>query len=321
MSRMLIFFKKTEILLLAAALSLMALWGFFPVAAEAAVPPRPLYLGELQEYRRSFEQYKILQEKQDREETLAQALIRHQIRSGETLSSIANAYGTSVAALAHWNNIANPHFIRAGQYLDIITVEGSLHHVRKGDTLERIALEYRADPAVIASFNLLDERRMFAGQKLVIPGGAHPQGKEAVAVTLLASRADRHMPEAASFIPLFAWPVKGAITSYYGMRNGLFHFGLDIGAPYGAKIGAAAGGIVEYCGIKTGYGRLLIIDHGRGWRTLYAHNAQNLVSVGDYVSTGQSIAKVGASGNATGPHVHLEIIFEDRKLDPLLFLP
>jgi murein DD-endopeptidase MepM/ murein hydrolase activator NlpD len=322
MDKLLVFFRKAELLLfLTGALSFMAVWGYAPAVAEARNISRPVYLEELENYRFSFEQYKILQERRQREELLEKALIRHQIKPGETLSTIANIYRTSVQALAYWNNISNPHFIRAGRFLDIITVEGSLHHVRKGDTLERIALEYNVEPAAIASFNLLDEKRMFTGQKLVIPGGAHPGEKEFAPVTLLASRSDRRMPDGISFIPAFVWPVDGMVTSYFGMRDGLFHFGLDIGAPYGKKLRAAADGIVEYSGIKTGYGRMLIVDHGRGWRTLYAHNVKNLVSEGDYVSTGQPIAKVGASGNATGPHVHLEIIFGNRKLDPLLFLP
>lgn len=322
MNKLLVFFRKAENLLFwAGILAFIMVWGFVPAKAEAKNFSRPVYLEELENYRYSFEQYMILQDRRQREEILNKALVRHQIKPGETLGSIANFYGTSVQMLAHWNEINNPHFIRAGGSLDIVTVEGSLHHVRKGDTLERIAQEYNVEPATIASFNLLDEKRMFAGQKLVIPGGVQPAEEELASAALLASRSDRRMPEGNSFIPAFIWPVDGTVTSYFGMRDGLFHFGLDIGAPYGKELRAAADGIVEYSGMKTGYGRMLIIDHGREWRTLYAHNAKNLISEGDYVSKGQAIAKIGASGNATGPHVHLEIIFGDRRLDPLLFLP
>lgn len=322
MDQLPIVLKKAKLLLLIViALILTAVYGYAPAMAAGGSFSRPVYLEELEMYKASFDRYKILQERRQRKETLEKALVRHLIKPGETLSTIANIYRTSVQALAYWNNIANPNFICAGRFLDIVTVEGSLHHVGKGDTLERIAQEYNADPSVIASFNLLDEQRMFTGQKLVIPGGVHPMEKGSVPVTLLASRAKRRLPDGTSFIPPFVWPLGGVITSKFGMRKGLFHFGLDIGAPYGKEYRAAADGIVEFSGTKAGYGRVLIIDHGRGWRTLYAHNAQNLVSQGDYVSSGRSIAKVGASGNATGPHLHLEIIFGGRRLDPLLFLP
>lgn len=324
------YFRKAELLFFVRKRLFLALvWGaiplalmvFIPAAAEAANFSRPAYIEELENYQFSVAQYKTAQEKRKREEILEKALVQHQIKPGETLSGIAGLYGTTVQALAHWNNISNPHFIRAGQVLDIITVEGSLHHVRKGDTLEHIAYEYNVEPSAIAAFNLLDDRKMFEGQKLVIPGGVCAEEKGFVPAAVLASRGARHIPEGVSPAPLFEWPVTGKITSYFGMRNGLFHFGLDIAAPYGEAIRAAAGGTVEYNGIQTGYGRIIIIDHGRGWRTLYAHNSKNLVSEGEAVSTGQVIARIGASGNATGPHIHLEIIYGSKKLDPLPFLP
>jgi len=321
--------KKEFALLLQSALLSAVVWGlalglflsFVPAIAETSGYSRPAYLEELETYRSSVEQYKILQERQKREETLKEALIQHEIKSGETLSEIADFYGINVQELAYWNNISNLHFIRAGQVLDIVTVKGSLHHVAKEDTLERIARDYDVEPAVVAEFNLLDERKLSEGQKLVIPGGISPLEKGVVPVTLLASRGERRLPKDISAAPLFEWPLNGTITSYFGMRKGLFHFGLDIAAPSGELIRAAADGVVVFNGIQSGYGRLLIIDHGGGWSTLYAHNSKNLVSKGDQVSAGQTIARVGATGNATGPHVHLEIICGSRKLDPLLFLP
>ncbi len=321
--------NKRFLLLLKNVYFSAVLWGFVlgaflnfgPAVAETNGYSRPVYLEELEYYRISVEQHKILQERQKREETLKDALIQHQIKKGETLSGIAALYGTNVQALAYWNNISNPHFIRAGQVLDIVTIKGSLHHVAKKDTLERIARDYSVEPAVVAEFNLLDEKKLIEGQKLVIPGGISPAERVVVPVTILASRGERRLPESISCHPLFEWPLNGTITSYFGMRNGLFHFGLDIAAPHGEEIRAAADGVVEYSGVQRGYGRMLIIDHGSGWNTLYAHNSKNLVSKGDQVLSGQFIARVGATGNATGPHVHLEIIFGSLKLDPLLFLP
>lgn len=105
----------------------------------------------------------------------------------------------------------------------------------------------------------------------------------------------------------FIWPVQGGqITSYYGMRNGRFHQGIDIGAPNGTAILASDRGTVVFAGWYYAYGRLIIIKHGE-YFTYYAHNSANKVSVGGIVEQGEVIGYIGASGNATGSHLHFEI--------------
>ncbi len=105
----------------------------------------------------------------------------------------------------------------------------------------------------------------------------------------------------------FIWPVRGGqITSYYGMRNGRFHQGIDIGAPNGTPILASDNGLVVFEGWYSAYGRLIIIEHGE-YFTYYAHNSSNKVGVGDIVEQGEMIGYIGVSGNATGPHLHFEI--------------
>ena len=121
----------------------------------------------------------------------------------------------------------------------------------------------------------------------------------------------------------FAWPVRGPITSPFGMRvdpvtgNYQLHSGIDIGADYGVPITASADGNVIYAGWYGGYGNAIIIDHGGGWSTLYAHCSAMYVTANQPVRQGQVIGAVGATGWATGPHLHFEIRRNGVPLDPL----
>lgn len=118
-------------------------------------------------------------------------------------------------------------------------------------------------------------------------------------------------------------PVQGRITSLFGSRrdplNGSHknHQGVDIAAPLGTPIGAAATGTVIFAGQQGGYGNTLVIEHADGKRTRYAHADQLYVTQGDHVRSGQTIATVGSSGRSTGPHLHFEVLENDQRIDPL----
>jgi murein DD-endopeptidase MepM/ murein hydrolase activator NlpD len=123
------------------------------------------------------------------------------------------------------------------------------------------------------------------------------------------------------------WPVRsGYISSGFGFRvhpikrSRLFHQGVDIASPRGSAILAVADGVVTFSGRKGGYGRMVELRHASGMVTRYAHNQSNLVKVGETVRQGQQIATVGASGTATGPHVHFEVIKEGKAIDPLRYI-
>ncbi len=126
----------------------------------------------------------------------------------------------------------------------------------------------------------------------------------------------------------FAWPVPGSqrITSYYGYRihpvykTKKFHTGIDIGAGYGLDIVAGGDGVVTMATTNGGYGKCVIINHGSGITTLYGHCSTLLVSVGDKVTKGQTIAKVGSTGVSTGPHLHFEVRVNGSTTDPLQYL-
>ncbi|MDZ7750771.1 MAG: peptidoglycan DD-metalloendopeptidase family protein [Gammaproteobacteria bacterium] len=119
---------------------------------------------------------------------------------------------------------------------------------------------------------------------------------------------------------------KGWISSYFGLRNDPItgrksrHEGLDFAGKRGSNVIAVASGVVVFSGRRSGYGRIVEIDHGNGLVTRYGHNADNLVAVGDVVAKGQPIALVGASGRATGPHVHFEVLRDDRPVNPMNFI-
>lgn len=123
------------------------------------------------------------------------------------------------------------------------------------------------------------------------------------------------------------WPAEGEITSPFGWRvHPIFgtqrlHTGIDIGADYGDTVRAADGGAVIHADWMGGYGYAVIIDHGNGISTLYAHNSQLLVSEGQMVAKGQAISRVGSTGYSTGPHLHFEVRQNGSPVNPLNFLP
>ena len=118
----------------------------------------------------------------------------------------------------------------------------------------------------------------------------------------------------------FIWPVSGPITSPFGMRWGTLHPGIDIGVPTGTPIHAAAAGTVIYCGWMSGYGNLVMIDHGGDLATLYGHQSRVAVSCGESVTQGQVIGYSGCTGFCTGPHVHFEVRVNGTPVDPLGYL-
>lgn len=108
----------------------------------------------------------------------------------------------------------------------------------------------------------------------------------------------------------------GTITSVYGRRSSGFHTGLDLATASGTPIYASAAGTVTFAGTQGGYGKLVIIDHGNGYQTYYAHCSAIYVTAGQHVNQGENISAVGSTGNSTGPHVHFEIRYNGNTLNP-----
>ncbi len=187
---------------------------------------------------------------------------------------------------------------------------GAYHEVAPGENLYRIGLRYGVPAAVIARANGTDDvTQLSVGQRLFIPG-VRGQGRES----------DQRVARDAG--PLrFRWPVKGRLTSRFGLRGNRPHEGIDLGAPQGTPIYAAEAGRVIHSGRFGAYGKVVILKHVGAYRSVYAHARSLFVEKGDFVEQGQKIAEVGATGRATGPHLHFEIRRGEIAHDPLAYLP
>ncbi len=205
----------------------------------------------------------------------------------------------------------------------------AVHLVRAGDTLGAIAVRHGVTVASLVITNRLagPSTRLRVGQRLVIPAGIVTRGRRA-----LPALVGRHLPapppalvlsvpDFADLLPSFMWPVDGQVSSTFGRRRLGWHRGIDIMADLRAPVAAAAPGAVVASAYETRYGRVVKIQHANGFMTVYAHNDQNLVEVGDRVTLGQTIAAVGRTGRATSPHVHFEIRQAGFAYNPLYMLP
>lgn len=239
-------------------------------------------------------------------------LLDYTVAAGDNLWNIAGEYGVSVRTLTSVNNLSENSVLHIGQELKIMTVDGTVHKVAAGDTLAAIAGKYGVTEASITAANAVDPQSLQPGILLLLPGGKAPAPSRPAAANRGSSGSG-----------ILAWPVQGRITSGYGWRTHPitgkrdFHSGIDIGAPTGTAIKAAAAGTVTYAGWMGGYGNMVIIDHGNGLETQYAHNSSLLVSAGQKVQRGQQIAKAGATGVATGPHLHFNVARNGEYVNPL----
>ena len=190
---------------------------------------------------------------------------------------------------------------------------GVYHTVEQGQTLWRISKSYGVDLETLQWVNdVEDVTDLRVGRVLFIPGVDRAQTVQPA------------MPDDAPSLRMvdLIWPLRGRKTSGYGPRGGSPHQGLDLAAPTGTLVLAAADGKVAYSGNgMRGYGRVVVIKHPNDLSTVYAHNSKLLVRMGDSVEQGQTVAKVGQTGRATGPHLHFEVRRRGVPEDPVKFLP
>jgi murein DD-endopeptidase MepM/ murein hydrolase activator NlpD len=196
--------------------------------------------------------------------------------------------------------------------LEVEPVREIRHPVQPGETVWAISRAYGVPVDEIVAVNRLEDvTDIPVGEELLIPGAT--ELREIPAADLYG----KYRPG-----PVLQWPVAGReILSRFGeQRRTHVHAGLDINGKRGEPVFSAADGTVTYSGAMRGYGKTVVIDHGDGLKTLYGHNTALLVKVGDKVSQGQPIARVGRTGNASTDHVHFEVHRDGVAVDPLKHL-
>lgn len=251
----------------------------------------------------------------------------HTVQVGENLSSIAKSYGLKAETIMWENNISNANSIRAGTDLVIPPVDGISYTVVKNDTLASLSKKYSISSDNIIAQNQLSSDVITIGQTLFLPG-ARPIAKSATiarstgrTVSTSSAYSTSNLSDSDS-VPIgdkpFIYPTNGSITQ--GYRAG--HYALDIANRSRPAIWAAAAGTVVTASSGTwggGYGNHVIIDHGNGIQTLYAHLDHLEVQVGDYVDQGQVLGQMGNTGRvygATGIHLHWEVRKNGVKQNP-----
>ncbi len=252
-------------------------------------------------------------------EKVRDKIIEYTVVSGDTVSTIADKFGVSEDTIRWQNNLDARGRIKIGQTLEILPVAGVAHKVKKGDTVYSIAKKYDIDPQPIVNFpfNTFTNDETFElaiGQLIIVPDGVMPSPVRR------APRARQLTPDAGTVVAsgAFVWPASGRITQRYVW----YHKGLDIANKAAPNVLAADSGTVVVAGWPDGYGygSRILVDHGNGYKTLYAHLSRIYVVSGQTVRRGDAIGRMGCSGRCTGTHLHFEVIRNGVYLNPLTVL-
>ncbi len=264
-------------------------------------------------------------------------VITYTVQPGDTVFGIAERFGLRAHTI-YWANSEtlqdNPHLLWPDMVLYILPVDGIYHTVAEGETAESIAGEYGVDiEAIYNEWNGLKRGDpLVEGMRLVIPGGERefvvwqlPTYTNLRGSAAYDSGACPPPPEnGLRGYGWFVWPTDSRRISgwvFHDPRNPP-HGGIDIGVRVGDPIYAADNGVVRYAGWNNvGYGYLIVLDHGNGFQTYYAHLSGIWVVCGQSVYQGAAIGAGGSTGRSTGPHLHFEIRYDGYPQDPMYYLP
>ena len=244
------------------------------------------------------------------------SVVDYTVQEGDTVASIAEKFNVTQDTI-RWENGLTGDKIKIGQNLKVLPVAGVAHTVAKGDTVYSIAKKYDTEPQGIIDFpfNTFTNDETFElaiGQTVVVPEGVMP--------TLQATPRVRQITPSAGAVTasgIFVWPTQGTITQ----RFSWYHPGLDIANRSLPLVVAADSGRVTFSGWdSSGYGYMVLIDHGNGYITRYGHLSQIMVISGQTIGRGQALGKMGSTGRSTGPHLHFEIYQNGIRVNPLNFL-
>lgn len=256
-------------------------------------------------------------------------IIEYEVKSGETLSEIAQKFKIDVDTIK-WANDLSSDNVKPGQKIKILPVPGIAHTVKSGDTLESVAKKYDTEQQGIMDFpfnDIPDDFKLKVGMLIIVPDGVLPETKTPAKSKpqpqyLAKDPSSGQSSSGPSFSApgggSFAWPTSGTITQ----RFAWYHPGVDIANRAAPAVTAADEGTVIVAGWPDnyGYGNRVLVDHGNGYQTLYAHLANVYVSTGQRVNKGQAVGKMGSTGRSTGTHVHLEIRYKGIAVNPLAIL-
>lgn len=265
---------------------------------------------------RSAVPFTVIQEKK------REAIELYTVQAGDTVLGIAAKYGIQPETIL-WANTQleqNPDRLAIGDRLNVLPVNGVLHIVKPGDTLSNLASKYKVGVEQIVGYgeNELPDTAaaLKIGNQIVIPGGTKPFITPQVPAGALVVDAPADATKGSGS---FSWPTSGNITQQFWGG----HRAIDVGSWVGAPAKAADSGYVVLAGggWNGGYGNHVIVDHGNGFTTLYAHLNSIFVRPGESVSRGQQIGTVGNTGNSTGPHLHFEIRYQGVPRNPFNWLP
>ncbi|HEX9027799.1 MAG TPA: M23 family metallopeptidase [Anaerolineales bacterium] len=271
-------------------------------------------------------------------------VISYTVQTGDTVFGIAEKFGLKPQTIL-WANYTvlgdNPHKLSPNQVLNILPVDGTYHRWSQGDGLNGVAKFFGVSPDDIISYpgNHLDPAtvgdpahpNIAAGTWLIIPGGkrdfiswsapAIPRNDPGVA-RVLGPGVCGAVADGAIGSGAFIWPAPNHFLSGFDYAPEANHPGIDIDGDLGQPVYAADNGVVVYAGWNNwGYGNMVVINHGNGWQTLYAHLSAYNVSCGSSVLKGSVIGAIGSTGNSTGPHLHFEMMNNGTKVNPHNYLP
>jgi murein DD-endopeptidase MepM/ murein hydrolase activator NlpD len=234
----------------------------------------------------------------------------YKVKKGDSVSKIAAAYSVSMDAVIASNDISNVRLLREGEILRIPNMDGIPYKVKKGDSLSKISGRMGVPLEAILDANDIQRDIIKEGETIFIPGARMKSEDLKLALG-----------------ELFLYPLKGAtLSSGFGWRNDpisgvrRYHSAIDLAASTGTPVRAASDGTVSVAGFNLNYGKYIILTHGGGYKTLYAHLNDYSVKQGDRVIQGGKIGEVGSTGYSTGPHLHFAVFKNGRAVNPLDFL-
>lgn len=264
-------------------------------------------------------------------------VLRYTVQPGDSVFGIADRFAIKPETVL-WGNFDtlndDPHLLRPGQELNILPVDGTYHQWQAGDSLTGVASFFGVEPTEILEWPGngldLDDPQIEPGSWVVVPGGRRAfrtwlvptiaRGFAGVGTALGPGGCTGDFSSGAVGTGGFIWPSGNRYVSGNDYWSG--HLAIDIAAGLGASVWAADSGVVVYAGwSNTGYGNMVMIDHGNGWQTLYAHLSHVSMRCGQSVSQGQGIGSAGSTGNSTGPHLHFETRYEGGFVNPWFVLP